>query len=234
MTRIQAVISNSASCDDVALTPDGLDGNGDTRLEQEKKKEKEFKAEKKKSKKNKSCQMCNRDQLTWQMEVTGVTGRTWTCGGNGAGIKYIADVTAMWWLLSLQTEGRNWNVIRSSWMIMRILNGTFISNIQVIMLEALLCHHAHFIEIRKHTGSWNPTIVNHSQLADMVTYQLILPPPSNTAALSKPSASHRWPLVVVVGWQWIMTIVRTVIQSQLVTQGCFYKNPFSVTFKPTW
>lgn len=26
------------------------------------------------------------------MEVTGVTGRTWTCGGNGGVIKYIADV----------------------------------------------------------------------------------------------------------------------------------------------
>lgn len=36
--------------------------------------------------------MHNRDQLTWQMEVTGVTGRTWTCGGNGGVIKYIADV----------------------------------------------------------------------------------------------------------------------------------------------
>lgn len=40
--------------------------------------------------------MHNRDQLTWQMEVTGVTGRTWTCGGNGGGIKYTADVIAMW------------------------------------------------------------------------------------------------------------------------------------------
>lgn len=37
--------------------------------------------------------MHNRDQLTWQMEVTGVTGRTWTCGGNGGVIKDIADVT---------------------------------------------------------------------------------------------------------------------------------------------
>lgn len=97
--------------------------------------------------------MCNRDQLTWQMEVTGVTGRTWTCGGNGGGIKYIADVRAMWWLLSLQTEGRNWNVTRGSCMIMCFLNGTFISNIQITMLEALLCHHAYFMEIRKHTGN---------------------------------------------------------------------------------
>lgn len=58
MTRIQAVISNSASCDDVALTPDGLDGNGDTRLEQEKKKEKEFKAEKKKNPKKTNHVKC--------------------------------------------------------------------------------------------------------------------------------------------------------------------------------
>ena len=40
--------------------------------------------------------MHNRDQLTWQMEVTGVTGRTWTCEGNGGGINYIADVIATW------------------------------------------------------------------------------------------------------------------------------------------
>ncbi len=103
--------------------------------------------------KNKSCQMHNRDQLTWQMEVTGVTGRTWTCGGNGGVIKDIADVIAMWWLFSSQTEGRNWNVTRSSWMIMCILNGTFISNIQIIMPEAWLCHHAYFIEIRKRTAN---------------------------------------------------------------------------------
>lgn len=43
--------------------------------------------------------MHNQDQLTWQMEVTGVTGRTWTCGGNGGVIKYIADVRAMWGLV---------------------------------------------------------------------------------------------------------------------------------------
>lgn len=35
----QAVISNSASCDDIALTPDGLDGDGNTRLGRKKGKE---------------------------------------------------------------------------------------------------------------------------------------------------------------------------------------------------
>lgn len=41
--------------------------------------------------------MHNRDQLTWQMEVTGVTGGTWTCGGNGACtvIEHTADVIAV-------------------------------------------------------------------------------------------------------------------------------------------
>lgn len=128
-------------------------------LAEKKKKRKELKLKKKYSK-NKSCQMCNRDQLTWQMEVTGVTGRTWTCGGNGGGIKYIADVRAMWWLLSLQREGRNWNVTRGSCMIMCFLNGTFISNIQITMPEALLCHHAYFMEIRKHTRN---RIANHCE-----------------------------------------------------------------------
>lgn len=118
---------------------------------QKKRKKREgIKAEKTTTKKNKSCQMHNRDQLTWQMEVTGVTGRTWTCGGNGGGIKYIADVIAMWWLFSSQKEGRN--VTRSSWMIMCILNGTFISNKQITMLEALLCH-AFFMKIGKRTGN---------------------------------------------------------------------------------
>lgn len=43
------------------------------------------------------------------MEVTGVTGRTWTCEGNGGVIKYVADVISiMWWLFYSQTEGRNW------------------------------------------------------------------------------------------------------------------------------
>lgn len=99
----------------------------------------------------KTCQMDNRDQLTWQMEVTVVTGRTWTCGGNGGGIKYIADVLGMWWFFIFfsQTEGRNWNVTRSSCMIMCILHGTFISNKQIVMLEALLCHQAYFVEIRR-------------------------------------------------------------------------------------
>lgn len=53
--------------------------------------------------------MHNRDQLTWQMEVTGVTGRTWTCGGNGGVIKDIADVTQQCDdnFFFPQTEGRN-------------------------------------------------------------------------------------------------------------------------------
>lgn len=56
--------------------------------------------------------MHNRDQLTWQMEVTGVTGRTWTCGGNGGVIKYIADVIAMWWLFHKQrVEIEMWQVV---------------------------------------------------------------------------------------------------------------------------
>lgn len=148
MTCFQAVISNSASCDDIALTTDGLDGDGNTRLGRKKRKRRELKLKKQ----NESCQMHNRDQLTWQMEVTGVTGRTWTCGGNGGVIKDIADVIAMWWLFFSQTEGRTWNVT-SSWMIMYILNGTFISNIQIIMPEAWLCHHAYFIEIRKRTAN---------------------------------------------------------------------------------
>lgn len=52
--------------------------------------------------------MQNWDQLTWQMEVTGVTGRTWTCGGNGGVINYIADDIAMW--CSWQIEDGKQNV----------------------------------------------------------------------------------------------------------------------------
>jgi len=47
MTCFQAVISNSASCDDIALTPDGLDADGSTRLGRKKEKE-GIKAEKQK------------------------------------------------------------------------------------------------------------------------------------------------------------------------------------------
>lgn len=46
MTCFQAVISNSASCDDIALTPDGLDGN--TRLGRKKLEKKGIKAKKQK------------------------------------------------------------------------------------------------------------------------------------------------------------------------------------------
>lgn len=38
MTWFQAVISNSASFDDMALIPDGLDGDGNTRLRRKKEK----------------------------------------------------------------------------------------------------------------------------------------------------------------------------------------------------
>lgn len=180
-----------------------------------KKKRKELKLKKKYSK-NKSCQMCNRDQLTWQMEVTGVTGRTWTCGGNGGGIKYIADVRAMWWLLSLRREGRNRNVTRGSCMIMCFLNGTFISNIQITMLEALLCHHAYFMDIRKHTGNWKSQ--NRKSLRPLylplflhlTACIAILDPPSNSAFVS-----HGWPLLLVTR-HWLMTTARPSIHSQLV------------------
>ena len=96
----------------------------------EKKKRRELKLKNKN--KYKSCQMHNRDQLTWQMEVTGVTGRTWTCGGNGGGINYVRRHSNVMTIFFTK-EGRNWNVIRNSWMI--ILNGTFISNKQLIMLQ---------------------------------------------------------------------------------------------------
>lgn len=60
MTCFQAVISNSASRDDVALTPDGLDGNKKIGRKNKLNKKK-IRAKKQK---NKSCQMHNRDQLT--------------------------------------------------------------------------------------------------------------------------------------------------------------------------
>lgn len=47
MTCCQAVISNSASCDEIALMPDGLDGEEDTRRGR-KKENKWIKAKKKK------------------------------------------------------------------------------------------------------------------------------------------------------------------------------------------
>lgn len=126
----------------------------------QKKERRELKLLKKKQKqKNKSCQMHNRDQLTWQMEVTGVTGRTWTCGGNGGVIKYIADV--MWCFLHKQKVGiETWREV-VEWIIC-ILNGTFISNIQnhharSLAMPPCFCHR------RKRTGNKNPSSTNQSQ-----------------------------------------------------------------------
>lgn len=81
--------------------------------------------------------MQNRDQLTWQMEVTGVTGHTWTCEGNGGGISSTAKQCDDYFLHKQKVEIEMWSEITK---FLSTLYDIVISNVKSILLKAYLCY----------------------------------------------------------------------------------------------